>query len=764
MRRLLCFSLLLFFAVPFGISISGCSKASSVTYCNGSESGPVLGQITTINLGPRQTGLSLNQGQIGSIPSPSATDCRSQSVSAAFVYGTTDPTLVDVQPSTGNICAGTFNRNTGGGIPDYTVCTPNGKSGVANVTASAGGATSNPIPVFVHPVVTSIELGPPTTNCTTDPASSCIDLKTSPLCGAAPLGGTPYAGDRCLSQGQSGQLTARSYAGAGASRTNISCLVGPVSFSAQNTGVVSIDQNGLATAVQPGSTLVNANIAQSSSSTGFFSTCPPASILLTTAGSTTAPAGPVRVTQNTQQNLVVTVIDTKGNPITNLPYTVISTNPQTIPAGGGIVTPTFPGSAAITAVCQPPACNGAPFADIGLFGNGVTATSNPVVINAVGTSNSTVLYVASTNSQYLQPYDFTTTSQSAPVRLPYVPNSMVITQDSSVLYLGSATELIAFNAASNQVLREDPRVPGTVLAVSPDGTTVVIADPTRKLTYLYSGSGSVTTEYGGVGTRAQFSADSQTVYITTNDSRLLVYSQFIGWTEKPLTASAPDVTVTIPNAGAYLGGNTVTGRTNCPNTTSTPAPGNVPPFIVTNEFYPLADTTSIVAERLMSTNDGAHIFGASVATGVSDLGVSPKNGVCPPFTSSTIAVRSFAAAMPTAITSVLPTTDSAFGLVTYLGTGGVVPQYTFANQTLKDITLQTSAAGKPLAPVAGTISTDNQTVYVGTSGDQAVHQLTRGTSGFSDTVAPLLPNLPAANGGGIATPNLLVQRPRRATS
>ena len=35
------------------------------------------------------------------------------------------------------------------------------------------GVVSNPIPVFIHPIVTSLVLGSPSTDCTTDPATNC---------------------------------------------------------------------------------------------------------------------------------------------------------------------------------------------------------------------------------------------------------------------------------------------------------------------------------------------------------------------------------------------------------------------------------------------------------------------------------------------------------------------------------------------------------------------------------------------------------------
>ena len=190
----------------------------------------------------------------------------------------------------------------GGGIPDYTVCNPTNKSGTAYVSASADGVTSNPLPIFVHPVVTSIVLGGPSSNCTTDPTTACCPIATvgSPT---AP----PYPANSCFSQGKTAQLVARVYAGTGANQTNISCLAGHLQFSAQGSTsttnispIVTIDQNGVATANQPGSVLISANVANAASSAGFFSTCPPVSINLTAPGTTT---NPVIVNQNNTQPL-----------------------------------------------------------------------------------------------------------------------------------------------------------------------------------------------------------------------------------------------------------------------------------------------------------------------------------------------------------------------------------------------------------------------------------------------------------------------------
>ena len=81
--------------------------------------------------------------------------------------------------------------------------------------------------------------------------------------------------------------------------------------------------------------------------------------------------------------------------------------------------------------------------------------------------------------------------------------------------------------------------------------------------------------------------------------------------------------------------------------------------------------------------------------------------------------------------------------------------------TLGSVALSTFGTAAPIAPVTGVFSADNTTFYAGTSGDNLVHILTKGTTGFTDTTS-IAPKLPAAD-GTIVVPNLLVQRPRKQT-
>ena len=377
MRRFVTLVFLLLFTIPFGIAVSGCSKRATITFCNGSDSGPIVGQLASITLGPQIQGISLNFAQIGQSLAPSAKDCHGAAVSVSkYSYGTTDMTIADIDPATGSLCGGTWNRNTGGGIPDFTTCIPTNKTGTAYITASAIGGTSNPIPVFVHPVVTNVVLGPLSQDCINDPASNCSPAaaSTSTASGAGsctvnPANGccttpivspaTSYNPNSCQSQGTTGQLAARVYSGAGTSQGNISCTVGHLTFTAQTASIVTIDTNGIATAQAPGSTIINAGTSIAGSSAGFFSTCPPTKIVLSVPNSTSSS---VSVNQNFVQPITATVTDQNNKVLTNIALEYVSTTPTTIFANAGSsVTPLFPGAASVTAICQPPGCNPSPF-------------------------------------------------------------------------------------------------------------------------------------------------------------------------------------------------------------------------------------------------------------------------------------------------------------------------------------------------------------------------------------------------------------------
>jgi sugar lactone lactonase YvrE len=811
LRRFASLAVLLFFTIPFGLSVVGCGhKAAATVYCNGGDTGPTAGELNSIVLSPNLAiqGESLNYGQIGSGLSASGLDCKGATVSVrSYVYATTNMSFADVNPTSGQACGGTWNRNTGGGVPDYTTCIPptaaalQGTNGTTNflayLTATAGGVVSNAVPVYVHPVVTSIVFGKSTVGGCSANGGTAADPDTT-CCPASPTtvltGIATYDGVSCVSQNGLAQVAARIYANNSTSpANNITCQSGHLSFGTQGAGgIVSLDQNGVATADQPGSVALTAALSNSTSanSIGFFSTCPPAKIVLTPVGQ--AGLTSINVPINNTQPLTAAVTDTNGQSITisgGLEFE--STTPQTIVANGGSVVPVFPGTATITAVCQPPACNPAPLSQIGVNGNGKPTTSNGIQVTATGTS-STVLYVGSTASQYLYTEDFTTGLPGSLAKLPYIPNSMVISQDGSTIYLGSPEGLMTFSTAANSLSAANQTIQGTVLSVSPDNTTVVVTDPTRQVVYLVVGN-SISTYTGGVGTHAQWSPDSTTVYVTTTGNNLLTHSSFTNWNSTPISPSPDatynDVAVMVPSIGAYFAGTPDTdGRSYC-STTSIATPG-VPP-VTTNVVAPLSDSKAVAADRVAATTDGLHILGASVAAGVSDIYVASATSgnsaaeVCTTFnpathigtpvtfttTSNTPISFSTVAVAPTTITGVLPSSNSALAFVTYNGTGGKLPYYTpvttGAAGTLHSFTLST-AGGTPTAPLAGVFSTDNFTFFVDTAGDNRVHLITltypAGTAPTLTDGTQIAPNLPDVTGTTTVTPNLIAQRPKRVTS
>lgn len=768
MRRFVGLLVVLFFAFPLGISVAGCGHVAAVDYCNGSGYGPTTGQVKSITLASNliSTGESLNYGQIaGGLPA-TAQDCHGATVSvASYRYATSDPAIADINPATGSVCGGTWNRNTGGGIPDYTVCTPpvSTSNHTAFITASANGAVSNAIQAFIHAPVTRVELGPVSADCSKDPATACLLNQCVPNSTGTitppPTATNSYNPGACLSQNQSELLAARVFAG----NTNISCQVGPVGLTLQGaTNVASISAQGLATANQPGSALVTASVSNSSSAVnaGFISTCPPVSIVLSPVGH---PAGTssINVALNTPQAFTAVVTDKNNTLLTGVSLEFNSTLPVSFPPNGSTVTPTFPGSATITAVCQPPACNPSPFSQIGYQGNGTPITSNGITLTTPG-SSSDVLYLASTGSQYLASEDFTTGQLGTPVKLPYTPSSLVISQDGSTIYMGSAGGLMTFGTGSNAVGGVYQAIQGNVLAVAPNNSYAVVTDPVRQTVSLITPTGTVFSAFNGVGTHAQWTPDSNTLYVTTTANQLLTYSTFVGWESTGTDETYTDVAVTVPNAGAFFAGTNTEGRSDCPSTTINT--GTIP-ATTTNIFSPLAGVVAARTDRLAYTTDGNHLLGATVQTSASTL---QDIAVTVPTTACTIPVIPFKTSYTShpltgltasAITGVVASSNSNVAAVTYTGSGGILPLYAPAAGSVSNVTL---SGGASVAPVAGVFSTDNSTFYTGTSGDNLVHIIkVTGTTGTDAGV--ITPALPAIT-SGTATPNLIALRPRRSTS
>jgi hypothetical protein len=671
MRRFLTLVGVLCLAMPAGISISGCTRNPAARYCPVTSGFGILNTaVYSIVLQPLSTGVSLAYGQTAQAQAPQAFNCLNSAVSVSaknFEWGTTKNQLVDISPS-GTMCAGTWNRNTGGGIADYTVCNPpnplpqtNGLPyAVAYISATADSVTSNPVAVYVHAPVTSISLVGPS---------------------------------QCLSQGQTALLDARAFydkngtqtllcAPASATVPTCESAIGSLAFTVGTSSIASINAtNNQITAEQPGTTAITASIAGSGSSAGYFSTCPPQSISLTLANGSTSGI----IAQGAPQNITTVVTDTNGQQITGLTLAYQSTNPIDITTGsGGAIAASFPGAASITAVCQPSTCNPAPINQVGLNGTGLPLSSNPLNVTVPGTASEYAWFGAPGLSQYFVPIELINGTLGSNVRLPYVPNSMLMDRVGTSLYFGSARELMLFSTTTSTLTKQDPTAPGVVLAASPNASQLLINDQARHLFYLYSTSGGATSTFGGMGASAAWTADGQTLYIydnaqlntpascladpnvqpiTGHTDTLYVFNANTGWTVEPLPPSPPlppgalpacattpnsapplapntamslmtqAPAITVPGVGAYLPGAATAAHTWCPTGTV----GNTSNIL----FYPKdpkAADVNVPADVLDATIDGKHIL-AATATGnhisLADIGVTIPATACPVTTSGT---------------------------------------------------------------------------------------------------------------------------------
>ena len=342
MRRFLTLVCLLGLAIPAGISISGCVRNPAGKYCNGLGYGLTLTEVANLTLQPQTAGISLAYGQTSSISQPSATTCKGDSASipaGALSWGTTNNQLVDISPG-GQLCAGTWNRNSGGGIPDYSYCNypnPLPSTGglpysVAYITASAESVTSNPVAVYVHAPISSISLV--TTSVSSSVPQQCFSQNQQAQLDAEECyvsNGTQY--ELCAPS----SVLPANYACPGKLAPGVSSVpectssIGTLDFLTSNSAVAKIDSTtNVITAEQPGTTVITASLSQTSSSAGYFSTCPPKSISITLANGSTKGV----VTQGVSQNLTTNVIDTQGNSITGLSLEYESTNPIDVTAGG----------------------------------------------------------------------------------------------------------------------------------------------------------------------------------------------------------------------------------------------------------------------------------------------------------------------------------------------------------------------------------------------------------------------------------------------
>ncbi len=589
------------------------------------------------------------------------------------VFFQSSNTAVVTVAANGLACAGSWDN-----LANPQVCTP-GPVGVAQVTADAQSVDSAPTTVYVHQHVDKVVI------------SQVLPPNTPP----------PTAS--CFSVGQTAQYQAKAYS----KGIDITSTVGVFSWQAVTANVATLNTSQSTslplgqvqiTAKTPGVTPIVASIGTTMSVPLNFTACPVESISLQVTGGT-----------GTSQTITPTVVDTIGTILTGVPLTwstsqaasvaVSTAGVATATAGGGVGT--------VIASCTPPTCN------IGFLPSQPVYPENVVVMTpGPGSSTTTATtYVTSTGCgtsanciSTLVPVTGAGNSPGTNIDLPATPNSMVFDPQGANLYIGTSSGLLGtrgltvFNVASGSV-NEFTSAPGKVLAVSPDGKTVIVSDTVDvpNQVFVFNTSGDTVTSFSITGaTAAAFSPDSLKADIVAG-STLYVYSRVDGLQTIPLPATANDVSFLAEGAFSYLAGGDPSGvdvyRT-CDNasvtTVSTPA---VPNFI-----RALPNATQMVA--LDSSN-----------VSVIDVNTAPTG--CTPSVTDTVSSFNLGLGSISATQFIL----SQDGSRAYIITSNLhsIPTFDVPGETSSGISLN----GNVVA-LNASLTPDGSTLYVGAN-DGTVH-------------------------------------------
>lgn len=676
---------IVFFFLAALVSMAGCG--------GGSSNKNLVAQVT---LTPAS--ISITSGEVASV-SASATDSSSLPVSTVFTFNSSDPHLVTVSPG-GQIC---------GGVWDTTFVTCNGLDasgnplvGTATVTATAAGVTSGPVIVTVHPKVTSVTI----TN--------------------------PPAANTCFSGSQTLQLTAQAFNNG----NDITKQVGGLSWSSTNPGVVSVDANGLATAVTPGLAQIVARAGASSSPGVDFKTCMPVRLTLHVPGD---PAGQptVSATMNVKdtKTLEVDMTDENGTVVNNVPgIRVFSDNIAVANVVGTTVTAASGGGAGIIAACVPPTC-----------GSGINQPvySNLFGVTVSGTNPATTVYVASKDLAQVSTIIPIDTSKTPPVAgnqitLPGHPNSFIFSSNGLSAFIGTDAGLVSLDPVSNTVTLAAPEAVGTVLAVSPDGNTAIVSnapndpDPlNHRLRFFNRTSGALITFILHNAVAAAFTPDNFKAYVGTSDGHIYVFSPAL--TLQTLSPGGSFTSVAMLPSGpfTFLANSTALNAFNvCDNGQTTSAPTNSAPLLLGS----ILNTDQIVA--LDST--GINIETVTVGP--------PANGFCPPTVSYSNSFIDFLAGPFTANQLIVPG-NGAHIVVLPKGQNRILSAVPGGGPGVAALTAGATEA------LSGGMTLDGNTLWVGVQGDHTLHRINLLT--LTDEFQ-MQPNV----NGAQSTPDLVAVRPQ----
>jgi hypothetical protein len=421
--------------------------------------------------------------------SASAQNASNSAISASFTYQSSNTDILNLAVN-GVACAGKWDAQ-------FVTCTP-GASGVAQVTASALGATSAPTLIFVHPPIDNIQISQVVP--VNSPPPACPGQQIVPAACAVPF----TANNSCLSPNQQVTLQATAFS----KGVDITGVVGPFAWSPGSstvfklTPVTSSSDNvptnqAVVAPGAPGLTPIFATAAGVSSLPYYAETCPVRCIALELGSSGSQNSGQTSfaATKGTSEPVTATAVDIQGCVVPKAPLTWNSSQPASISAPTGCTAGTCslsasqPGSGSVTASCSPPTCNiGFPLNIAGFVQPLPVYPVTPIsgVVNGTIPSTSVVATSKDCSTDFscsVALYDISTSNNLAgnPITFPEPPNSLLFDLAGDKAYAGSAFGAMLITVANLGSTSAGPfsifnTARGKVLAVSENGNLAVLSD------------------------------------------------------------------------------------------------------------------------------------------------------------------------------------------------------------------------------------------------------------------------------------------------
>ena len=755
--------------------------------CGGNSNPPGSPLPASIRLAPSTASIELGSTlQL----TPTALGADQRPITISLTYQSSNPQAVTVA-NNGLICAGSWDS-----LATPVICTPQGV-GTAQVIASASGTTSAPVTVYVHQHIDRVQITP-----VTPPPGS---LPPGP-------GGcfTAATGSVTRANRQNYQATALSQG------MDITSTVGPINWSVVNTQVATVsttaagplaNQAQVATKI-PGRTQIFASAGNNNSDPQDFTTCPVQSISLSvsTTGGTI-----INAAKGTSNTINATVVDTASQILGNIPLTWSSRDPAVAaaPANASVsaaVSGSNVGGTSITASCIPPGCNSglspmqAIYAVIPITATytGTTTTAFSA-FTAIREANPPLCDPSRSCTPLLVQVSGSPKTASSVASLPAAPNSLRVTPTGDRIYLGSEKGLMQVNPTANPVtVSSFATVTGKVLAISPSGGKVIVADtlpvapnPPVKQVFILdtstNSSSSILLDPNAASAVASFSPDNLKAFIAVNAATgltvqcqntaavgcLYVYSAEAALQTIPLDMTATDLAFLPDGAFSYMAGVApssptpqpqITVRNTCDNSISQ-TPNSTLQVLSTPGVVQFVRTLNNGIQ--VAGNNGAQVVGLDppnvdiitfTFAGTANLG----NSGCPlPFQAgylyiSNSSLSSFNLGQG-AFTPIdfLVSSDGQKAYVVIQNQASVVV-FDIPTKTVSSIAL----VGNP-APLAGSLAPDGLTLYVAAS-DNSVHVIDTVVGGDVQQVPIPSSSLCSVSTGGpppACTPDLLVVRP-----